>query len=347
MKDEKYPNVAVILLNWNGWDDTVECLESLYRINYPNYGVVLVDNASSDESLKKIRDYSGGKLEVESKFFTYRAEDKPIKIIEYTYENEVVVEDDEQFESTLSSSNNVLHLIKNDENLGFAGGNNVGIKFALEHMEPEYVLLLNNDTVVDAEFLNELVNTGESDDKIGFIGAKTYFYSEENLLQAAGGGIVDYKHGVVNEVGSNTLDNGEFDGSVDLDYVGGACLLCKRRVMEDIGLLDSDFFMYWEDVNWCLRGQKKGYTSAYSYKSMIWHKYGASSENIFKIYYLNRNRIYVIGEHAKRNDYIYFMLFFFAYRLWYESLDYLIKHRDIKKTKCLLKGAFGGLRRQK
>lgn len=346
MKDEKYPRVAVILLNWNGWEDTVECLESLYRINYPNYKVVLVDNASTDGSIRKIKDYCCGRLIVESKFFTYQTKDKPIKLVEYLHEKGAALEDEGQLESDQSPSNKVLHLIKNDENMGFAGGNNVGIEFAIEHMNPDYVLLLNNDTVVDTEFLNELVNTGESNDKIGFIGAKTYFYNEENLLQAAGGGIVDYKHGVVNEVGSNTIDNGEYNGTVDLDYVGGACLLCKRKVIDDVGLLDSDFFMYWEDVNWCLRGKKKDYTSAYSFKSVIWHKYGASSESIFKIYYLNRNRIYVIMEHAKRKDYIYFILFFFGYRLWYESLDYLIKHRDIKKTKCLLKGAFGGLRRQ-
>ena len=99
----------------------------------------------------------------------------------------------------------------------------------------------------------------------------------------------------------------------------------KGKLSTQWDALDSNFFMYWEDVNWCLTGLKHGYKSVYSFKSKIWHKYGASSASDFKIYYLNRNRIYVIKEHAKRNEYYYFLIYFFGYRLWYESLDYLDK----------------------
>ncbi len=76
-----YPEVAVIILNWNGWEDTIECLESLYQINYPNYNVILVDNASEDNSIEKIREYCAGKLEIQSDFFEYDKQNKPLNLI--------------------------------------------------------------------------------------------------------------------------------------------------------------------------------------------------------------------------------------------------------------------------
>ncbi|MBZ2166572.1 glycosyltransferase family 2 protein [Methanobacterium spitsbergense] len=339
-----YPRVSVIILNWNGSKDTIECLESLYSINYPNYNVVLVDNASTDNSILNIKDYCNGQLKVESKFFTYETENKPIKLLEFTEEDIKNITSEKYSELIKDSSNKVLNLIKNQDNYGFAKGNNIGIAYALNSLNPDYILLLNNDTVVDPEFLLEMVLTAESNEKYGFVGSKTYFYTQDEVLQAAGGGDVDFKHGIVNELASNTQDNGDYDIYIEMDYVGGACLLCKREVINTVGCLDSNFFMYWEDVNWCLTGLKHGYKSVYSFKSRIWHKYGASSASDFKIYYLNRNRIYVIKEHAKRNEYYYFLIYFFGYRLWYESLDYLVNQRDFKRFKCLIKGALDGLR---
>ncbi|MDD3985374.1 MAG: glycosyltransferase family 2 protein [Methanobacterium sp.] len=342
-----YPRVSVIILNWNGWKDTIECLESLYKINYPNYDVLLVDNASTDDSIVNIRDYCNGQIKVESKFFNYEIENKPIKLLEFTKNDIYNINSEKYFDLIKNSSNKRLNLIKSHKNYGFAKGNNIGIEYALKCLDPGYILILNNDTVVDPEFLLEMVLTAESDEKIGFVGAKTYFYTRDEVLQAAGGGDVNFKQGIVNEIASNTPDNGDYDIYIEMDYVGGACLLCKGDVINKIGCLDSNFFMYWEDVNWCLTGLKHGYKSVYSFKSKIWHKYGASSTSDFKIYYLNRNRIYVTKEHAKRNEYYYFLIYFFGYRLWYESLNYLINQRDFKRFKCLIKGAYDGLIRPK
>ena len=345
IKSDKHPRVAVIILNWNGWKDTVECLESLYNINYPNYDVVLVDNASSDDSIQKIEKYCKGNLKVESKFLTFQAGNKPIKIVEHT-EDEIKNLNPEEHQDTFPAtggSKKILNLIKNHSNHGFAGGNNTGIEYALKILNPDYLLLLNNDTVVDPDFMTELVKTGEKSKEIGFVGPKTYFYDDDNILQAAGGGNVDFKHGVVYEIASNHEDDGSFDRYMEMDYVGGACLLCRKDVVDEIGALDPGFFMYWEDVNWCLTGKEHGYKSAFSYKSRIWHKYGASSASHFKIYYLNRNRIYVIKQHSEKNEYTYFLMYFFGYRFWVECLDYLLKQRNPKRVKCLIKGALDGL----
>ena len=345
LKSYKHPRVSVIILNWNGWQDTVECLESLYSINYPNYDVVLVDNASSDDSILKIEEYCKGRLKVESKFLNFQTGNKPIKIVEYTEDEtkNLSLQKHNDAISATDGSKKILNLIKNSKNHGFAGGNNTGVEYALKILNPDYLLLLNNDTVVDPNFMTELVKTGERSSEIGFVGAKTYLYNKENILQAAGGGNVDFKHGVVHEIAYNHEDDGSYDRYMEMDYVGGACLLCKRDVVDEIGALDPGFFMYWEDVNWCLTGSKHGFRSAYSYKSRIWHKYGASSASYFKIYYLNRNRIYVIKHHAEKNEYTYFLIYFFGYRFWVELLDYLLKQRNLKRARCLIKGGLDGL----
>ena len=127
-----YPKVSVIILNWNGWKDTIECLESLYKINYPNYNVVLVDNASTDNSILNIKDYCNGQLKVESKFFTYETENKPIKLLEFTEEDIKNITSEKYSDLIKDSSNKILNLIKNQDNYGFAKGNNIGIAYALK-----------------------------------------------------------------------------------------------------------------------------------------------------------------------------------------------------------------------
>jgi len=118
MNDAK---VSIIILNWNGWKDTIECLESLYRIIYPNYDVIVVDNGSEDNSIEKIKEYCEGKIKVESKFFEYSSENKPIRIIEYSREEAEAGGGREQEIADLPS-NKKLILIKNEKNYGFAGG---------------------------------------------------------------------------------------------------------------------------------------------------------------------------------------------------------------------------------
>ena len=173
------PQVAIIILNWNGWQDTIECLESLYQTKYENFRVILVDNASTDDSLKNIRNYLKGKLEIHSEYFKYRKENKPIQFTEINY--------DEHRDIKIRTDADLI-IIKNQENQGFARGNNIGIRAALKNADPKYILLLNNDTVVSPDFLIELVKTVESDHKIGFTGPKTYLYDDKDVIQAAGGG---------------------------------------------------------------------------------------------------------------------------------------------------------------
>ncbi|MEN6514775.1 glycosyltransferase, partial [Methanoculleus sp.] len=154
---DSMPRVSIIILNWNGWKDTIECLESVYQITYQNYDVIVVDNGSENESIEKIKEYARGNLEVTSRFFDYSRENKPLHYIEYSLD-ETKAEKGKEAEIADLPSWKKLILINNMKNYGFAEGNNIAIRYALKVLNPEYVLLLNNDTIVDRNFLDELVN---------------------------------------------------------------------------------------------------------------------------------------------------------------------------------------------
>lgn len=337
------PRVAIIILNWNGWEDTLECLESIYQINYLEYDVILVDNNSEDISIEKIKDYCERKIKVKSNFFEYQNK-KPIKIFEFTNKEleNFALPENAKISIDSVDSDRKLTLIKNNKNHGFANGNNIGIKYAIENLDIDYVLLLNNDTVVDKDFLTEMVTVAINDDDIGFVGPKVYIYNDKNTLQVAGGAKVDLKHGEVDEIAYHQWDEGQFDHYLEPDYIGGTCILCSREVIEEVGMLDPSYFMYWEDADWCFRGRKQGYKSVYAFKSKIWHKYGASSDTPFKMYYFTRNRIYFVKKNSTRGDFFLFSIFILAVTLS-KSLRQLVLQRDSKMSYAYIKGFFDGI----
>ena len=292
------PTVSIIVLNWNGKHDTVECLESLSHISYPNYEVIVVDNGSTDGSV-------------------------------------------EQFKARYPE----ITVIENQDNIGFAEGNNVGIRAALQE-DTEYVLLLNNDTIVDPWFLDELTNVAELDPLVGFAGPKIYYYNTDGRgrkgrINSAGAKLSMWT-GRVWHVGENEIDRGQYDKVRLVDYVIGACLLVKTRVVTEIGLLDSRFFTYWEDVDWCYRGCNAGYASVYVPQAKIWHKYGASSGATPNSYYVTRNRFWFMRKNALKRQYFTFLLRFFLYEFGLQCRDFL-RQRDFDSMKTSFKAVFDGL----
>ena len=221
-----HPQVSIIILNWNNWKDTIECLESLYQINYPNYDVIIVDNGSKDNSLKKIREYSKNKI----KSNTNNLENKPIKLFEYTKKESEDIIKPENYSKL--SPNRRLILIKNDKNDGFAEGNNIGIRSALKSFQPKYVLLLNNDTVVDKNFLNELVKASENDETVGICGPKVLYYDQPNIINSAGNKIIWHLGAGVNK-GIKEIDKGQYKKTSEVDYLIGACILIKSSLIKE------------------------------------------------------------------------------------------------------------------
>lgn len=240
----------IIVLNWNGKEDTLECLASLRSTNYEDYKVVLVDNGSEDDSVKAVR---------------------------------------ENFPE--------VDVVETGKNLGFAGGNNVGIEYAMK-AGADYVFLINNDTTIHPDYLKELVEAAEADTKVGAAGSKIYYHSEPSVLWFAGGK-VNWLKNKGEHIGLNEKDEGQYDVQKEVGYLTGCALLVKREVIEKIGVLAEDYFLYYEDTDFCLRVQNAGCKTLYVPKSKIYHKVSRSTKpgSSSYVYYHVRNGLV----NARRN----------------------------------------------
>lgn len=339
-----YPKVSIVILNWNGWKDTVECLESLFQITYPNYDVIVTDNYSEDDSIVKILEWAEGQIPVESKFVMYNKKEKPIKYIEYTREEAEAGGGKEEVIEDIPSNQHFI-FIKNEKNYGFAEGNNIAIRYALKALKPDYILLLNNDVVVDKEFLNELVKVAESSEKIGIVGAVNYFYEYPKRIWYSGG-IMNWTKGNLTDITRNKIDKGQFRMIRDVDEVAGSSLLIKVEVIYKIGLLYSDYYLFFEETEWCVQAKKNNYAIYANLNSKIWHKGSVSLSAIPGVaqYYLTRNRFIFMQRNATSLQLISFLVYFFVIQFIYDMSYFLIWNRDIASLIPYYKGIYHGIR---
>ncbi|MBB6145685.1 hypothetical protein HNQ77_003646 [Silvibacterium bohemicum] len=258
-------NVSIIILNWNGWRDTIECLESVFRLNHRRFNVVVCDNASSDGSFEKIRDWAEGKNLVG---FGSSSQDCP-----------------------------GLALIQTGSNRGFAGGNNVGIRHALERSDCDYVWLLNNDTIVDPDALSAMLRMMYSNPGLGVCGSLLRSYAPPREILTAGGRRYSRWSGRTRPlVDIATPQISTSPGAPD--YIEGASMLISRRCIEQIGLLEERYFLYSEEIDYVVRA-RSAFHFGFSPDSVIYHKEGASigtaalrmHRSILQEFYLARNRL--------------------------------------------------------
>lgn len=182
-------------------------------------------------------------------------------------------------------------LIETGRNLGFARGNNIGIQHALAE-EVDAVLLLNNDVEVAPDFLSHLVNSLYSSPDIGAVNPKIYYHSEPNVIWSAGG-TIDYRNCTTHQRFIDEQDTGQADTGGDIDFAIGCAVLVKRETIERAGMLDPDFFLYYEETEWCHRIRKAGFRITYVPESKIWHKVsrGLAGNPGLSLYYFSRNRL--------------------------------------------------------
>ncbi len=271
--------VYIIVLNWNGRDDTLSCLKSLQSTNYDNYKIVVADNGSEDDSVKAVR---------------------------------------ENFPD--------VDIIEIGKNLGFAGGNNIGIKYAMEK-GADYVFLINNDTTVDPDCLKELVEAAETDEKIGSVGSKIYYYSEPERIWFAGGKI-NWLKNKGEHIGLDEVDKGQYDEIKEVGYLTGCALLIKREVIEKIGVLSEDYFLYYEDADYSLRVKNAGYKNVYVPKSKIYHKVSRSTKpgSPSYIYYHVRNGL--VNARRNGNLFVKIVIYFYAAFLFLKQIIKILFFRN-------------------
>lgn len=226
-----------------------------------------------------------------------------------SFEYKIMIVDNgsrEPFALTPAESSLPVEIVRSESNLGFTGGNNLGITYALEKYQSDYILLLNNDTYVKPDFIEKIYQFSRKHPEFGMISPKIYFaqgyeyhsasYARDELGKVLwyGGGSIDWPnlscfHRAVDEV-----DRGQVDSLISSDYVTGCCILIKREVLEKIGLFDEKYFLYLEDVDLSLRATENGYQIGFCADSVLWHKNAGSSGgsgSSLHLYYQTRNRL--------------------------------------------------------
>lgn len=222
----KLPKIAIIILNWNGKNDTLECLASLEKVTYKNFQPIVVDNGSTDDSVPAIRK---------------------------AYPEAIILE--------------------NKANLGFSEGNNAGIEWALRQ-GAEWVLLLNNDTVVAPDFLDAFMRAAKEKPHAKILGAKILRYDKPEIIDHLGGfWSPELGEFCCPETGQ---DDHPYLEMREVDYVCGAALLMHRSVPETIGLLEPNFFLFWEESDYCFRAKRAKLQVWTAPEAKIWHKISAS-----------------------------------------------------------------------
>ncbi len=244
----------IVLLNWNGWRDTIACLESLCALDHPEVKIVVCDNDSSDGSLENIAAWCRG--EVAAKLpdnarlqATMRTERAPVQYASTTASA--------VFSGTADTAGSRVVLIDNEANLGFAGGNNVGLRFALSQADMSHAWILNNDTVVERDSLANMLRRLGQESTPAVCGSMIHFFDDPQVIQAIGGNRFNVRTGVALQSEGRFLgEQAVLDIAAverDLDYISGCSLLIPRDLLESVGLLNDDYFLYYEEIDWFTR----------------------------------------------------------------------------------------------
>jgi GT2 family glycosyltransferase len=299
-------SVWIIILNWNGLEDTLACLASLEHLEAPTFGVqtVVIDNGSLQNPTSEIeRRFPGVKV------------------------------------------------VRLDSNTGFAGGCNFGAALALQ-AGADYVLLLNNDTVVQPGFLEPLVAYLDRHPEAA-IAAPVICYSNRPNTVWFGGGKIRLALGYFQHRYLNQSREHVPAEPMITDYVSGCCMLVERQLIAAIGLFDERFFAYYEDSDFCLRARQHGYTIACVPQSLIWHKVSASmrrdlsegTTSPLKHYLLTRNRIATVIKHGSRLQVAVFLLLANTATMLFYLPAFVIRRRW-EKLRWFCRGMLHGLQRK-
>lgn len=258
--------VGIVIVNYNGALFNSDCIDSIKKSNYEEYEIIVVDNASTDNSLN---------------------------ILVEEYKDDITI-------------------IKSKENLGFSGGNNLGIEYAIKN-GCNYIMLLNNDTIIDANMISLMMC--EIDENT-VITPKIYYYDNPNLIWSTGGKM-RWKKGIPSQFGLGEVDNGKYDINYYVEIATGCCLVIPTKIIKEIGMLNDDYFLYYEDTDLSIRIIKSGFKIKYVSKAFMYHRVSASiggEESADYIYYNTRNRL-LFNKRNNKNNMIFYLPYFYITRV--------------------------------
>jgi len=256
----KFPFASVIIVNYNGRAFIKECIDSVLKSNYPHFEIIIIDNASTDGSAKFIKE-----------LFINKLKKKKSQLVNPSVRNEPIIK-----------------LVESKKNLYFTGGSNLGAQKA----KGKKLIFLNSDTVVDKNWLKELVAISKNHPRY-LIQPKILFYKNKKTIDNVGGKYTFFGFGY--GIGRGKIDCGQYDKNYPIDYANGTCFLINKKFFKKLNGFDERFHYFYEDVDLALRAKKLGGQSWYCYKSVIYHKGSLSfKKNVSKIkkaYYFQKNRL--------------------------------------------------------
>ncbi|MGX7419010.1 glycosyltransferase family 2 protein [Carnobacterium gallinarum] len=261
-------SVYFIILNYNNAPDTLECVDSIEKLEYGNYKVVLVDNQSKDNSAEILQ-----KELPQHKF------------------------------------------IQTGANLGYAAGNNIGMKYAIED-GADYICILNNDVIVNSDFLTILVDYLSTHPKVGLVGPRICEYEDQSILESAGSN-VDFKKGRVTRLYHGEPEQNVYGKVIPCDYVGGACMLLKADLIQEVGYIPENYFLFYEENEWCVTIKKAGYQIVCVADARVVHKGSASINKVSGLseYFMYRNLVIFMRRNASFKNKVIFVPYLFLFAL--------------------------------
>ena len=293
--------VSIIVVTRNRRKVTLACLRSVFKMNYPNFKVILVDNGSTDGTIATVK---------------------------------------KQFPK--------VKIADAKKNLGLNGGKNLGQKQA----KGKYILFLDSDIVVDKNFLKELVEVAESDQTIGIVCPKMYYYDRKNVVWYAGS-FVNLLTSRTENVNANQVDKGQFNKIKETQFAPTAYLV-TRAVVKKIKNHNEDFFMTYGDTDYGFRAREAGFKVVFAPKAHLWHRLKkkenkktirALGYNLpMRAYYFSRNRVIFMKRHASKLNFVVFIFFFFPFFTLYITYKIIALGGGFKFLKPHWQGSLDGLK---
>lgn len=273
---KKIPLVSIVTINYNQLTHTVELLNSLKNVDYPNIEVIVVDNNSKEDPTQ-----------------------------------------------TLHSKSPSTLLVKSEVNLGFAGGNNLGLKKA----KGDYILLLNNDTEVKPDAISILVKFFETKAKAGICCPLILFHNSGETIQYAGSTSINALTGRNSRIGFKEKDRGQFKQPYETSFAHGAAMMIKKSVIDQVGPMPELYFLYYEELDWCEKIKNNGYEIYVVPESKIYHKESMSTgkDSTLKTYYLTRNRLLFMRRNTRGIPKLIFILFFVLIAIPKQFLKFVLR----------------------
>ncbi len=314
----------IILINYNNWIDTIICVENLVQNSWKNCKIIIVDNASNDDSIEKIENYLEGYLDEIVK------ENYPVKDSAIIINKKKFQEFDQNISKKLDAELSQISLIKSNKNGGFAYGNNLGANLAKadSKIDTDFLWFLNNDTYTDPNALNALINYFKSDN-YGLIGSKIIDFEPPHDIQAIFGKLNRFSGNISVVKSSENIES--------MDYPIGASLFTSLKIFYELGRFDENYFLYHEEIDFSTQAIRNNYKIGVSLDSIIYHKQGATTGSKKK---KKKDNLYI--ESFKYRGFILFYkkfhpkLTLIAYtNLFLKSIKKLLK-RELKHSKLII-----------